>query len=137
MVSYLPLTLISMVSLGVFYFLVKLISGNIATIVIPFIGNIVIVLVIFVYLRHTGTPIIPRRKIYLVYTFLVAIPLSVALIALYTAIARGPMSVVMPVYGLSLLVTAFLGIVVLREKVTGARLLGLALAAGAIILLSL
>ncbi len=137
MVSYLPLTLISMASLGVFYFLVKLISGNIATIVIPLIGNIVIVVVITTYLRFTGTPIIPKRKIYLLYTLLVAIPLSVALIALYTAIALGPMSVVMPVYGLNVLVTAFLGIVVLREKVTVARLLGLALAAGAIILLSL
>lgn len=137
MVSYLPLTLISMASLGVFYFLVKLISGNIATIVIPLIGNIVIVGVIITYLRLTGTPIIPKRRIYLLYTLLVAIPLSVALIALYTAIALGPMSVVMPVYGLSVLVTAFLGIVVLREKVTVSRLLGLALAAGAIILLSL
>ena len=137
MVSYLPLTLISMASLGVFYFLVKLISGNIATIVIPLIGNIVIVAVIITYLRLTGTPIIPKRKIYLLYTLLVAIPLSVALIALYTAIALGPMSVVMPVYGLSVLVTAFLGIVVLREKVTVARLLGLVLAAGAIILLSI
>ena len=137
MVSYLPLTLISMASLGVFYFLVKLISGNIATIVIPLIGNIVIVVVITTYLRFTGTPVIPKRKIYLLYTLLVAIPLSVALIALYTAIALGPMSVVMPVYGLSVLVTAFLGIVVLREKITVARLLGLALAAGAIILLSL
>jgi transporter family protein len=126
-----------MASLGVFYFLVKLISGNIATIVIPLIGNIVIVGVIITYLRLTGTPIIPKRRIYLLYTLLVAIPLSVALIALYTAIALGPMSVVMPVYGLSVLVTAFLGIVVLREKVTVSRLLGLALAAGAIILLSL
>jgi len=136
-VSYLPLTLISMASLGVFYFLVKLISGNIATIVIPLIGNIVIVVVIITYLRLTGTPIIPKRKIYLLYTLLVAIPLSVALIALYTAIALGPMSVVMPVYGLSVLVTAFLGIVALREKVTVSRLLGLVLAAGAIVLLSL
>ncbi len=137
MVSYLPLTLISMASLGVFYFLVKLISGNIATIVIPLIGNIVIVVVIITYLRLTGTPIIPKRRIYLLYTLLAAIPLSVALIALYTAIALGPMSVVMPVYGLSVLVTAFLGIVALREKVTVSRLLGLVLAAGAIVLLSL
>ncbi|MEE8318365.1 MAG: EamA family transporter [Dehalococcoidales bacterium] len=135
--SYLPLTLISMASLGVFYFLVKLISGNIATIVIPLIGNIVIVVVIITYLRLTGTPIIPKRRIYLLYTLLAAIPLSVALIALYTAIALGPMSVVMPVYGLSVLVTAFLGIVALREKVTVSRLLGLVLAAGAIVLLSL
>ena len=137
MVSYLSLTLISMASLGVFYFLVKLISGNIATIVIPLIGNIVIVVVTITYLRLTGTPIIPKRRIYLLYTLLAAIPLSVALIALYTAIALGPMSVVMPVYGLSVLVTAFLGIVALREKVTVSRLLGLVLAAGAIVLLSL
>lgn len=134
--SYLPLTLISMVSLGVFYFFVKLISAHIATMMIPAVGNIVIVLVMFIYLRCVKTPIIPKRKIYLVYSLLVAIPLVVALLALYTAIARGPISVVMPIYGLSALVTSLLGILVLREKVSVERVLGLALAIVAIILLS-
>lgn len=137
MISYLLLTIVSMVSLGIFYFLVKLISAHIATIVVPFIGNFVIVLVMFTYLRRTKTPIVPKRKIYLLYSFLVAVPLSVALIALYTAIANGPMSVVMPIYGLNVLVTALLGILFLREKVTPVRLLGLILAVAAIILLSL
>jgi transporter family protein len=135
--SYLFLTIVSIVSLGIFYFLVKLISAHIATIVVPFIGNIIIVLVMFTYLRRTKTPIIPKRRIYLLYSFFVSIPLSVALIALYTAIASGPMSVVMPIYGLSVLVTALLGILFLREEVTPARILGLILAVSAIILLSL
>jgi len=126
-----------MVSLGVFYFFVKLISAHITTMVIPFIGNIVIVLVMFTYLRYVKTPIIPKRKIHLVYPLLVAIPLVVALLALYTAIDRGPMSVVMPVYGLSILVTSILGIFFLREKVSRQRVLGLTFAVAAIVLLSL
>lgn len=135
--SYLPLTLTSMLSLGVFYFLVKLISENINTLVVPLIGNVVIALVIYGYLRHSGTPVMPERKRYLVYALLVAVPLSAALIALYLAIARGPMSVVMPIYGLSVTITALLGIAVLRERVTRRRLLGLLLATAAIVLLSL
>ena len=137
MMSYLFLTIVSTISLGLFYFLVKLISPNIAAIVVPFAGNIVIVLFMITYLLRTRTPVIPKRKIYIVYSFLAAIPLSGALIALYSAIAKGPMSVVMPIYGLSLLVTVVLGIIFMQEKISRTRLLGLICAVSAIILISL
>jgi len=88
--GYLPLTFTSVLSLGVYYFLVK-----------------------------------------------ISIPLVIALLAIYIAIARGPVSVVLPVYGLNALVTAFLGIMVLREKVSLQRVLGLICAVSAIVLLSL
>ena len=135
--SYLPLTLISMVSFGVYYFLVKIISVHVASTVILFLGIIVFSVVAFIYLYITRTPIIPKRRIYLVHSFLVSIPLVIALLTIYIAIARGPVSVVMPVYGLNALVTALLGMVVLREKVSRQRVLGLICAVGAIILLSL
>ena len=135
--SYLPLTLISMVSLGVYYFLVKIISVHIASTVILFLGIIVFSVVAFTYLYITRTPIIPKRRIYLVHSFLVSVPLVIALLAIYIAIARGPVSVVLPVYGLNALVTAFLGIIVLREKVSLQRVLGLICAVSAIVLLSL
>lgn len=135
--SYLPLILISMVSLGVYYFLVKIITVHVASTVILFLGNIVVSVVAFTYLHITRTPIIPKRRIYLVHSFLVSVPLVIALLTIYIAIARGPVSVVMPVYGLNALVTALLGMVVLREKISRQRVLGLIFAVSAIVLLSL
>jgi len=135
--GYLPLTFISVLSLGVYYFLVKIISVHVASPVILFCGTIVISVVTFLYLRLSKTPIIPERRIYIVHSFLVSIPLVIALLAIYIAIARGPVSVVLPVYGLNALITAFLGIIVLREKVSLQRVLGLICAVSAIILLSL
>jgi len=135
--SYLPLTLISMVFLGVYYFLVKIISVHVASTVILFVSITVFSVVAFTYLYITRTPIIPKRRIYLVHSFLVSVPLVIALLTIYIAIAQGPVSVVMPVYGLNALVTAFLGMVVLREKISRQRVLGLIFAVSAIVLLSL
>jgi transporter family protein len=126
-----------MVSLGVYYFLVKIISVHVNSTVILFVGNIVISVVLFIYLNISKTPIIPKRRIYIVYSFLVAMPLVIALITIYVAIVRGPVSVVMPIYVLNAMVTALLGIVVLREKVSTQRIFGLVLAISAIVLLSL
>jgi len=125
-----------MVSLGVYYFLVKLISTHVASPVILLIGTIIVFLVIYLYLYFTKTPILPKRKIYIVHSLLISIPLVIALLAFYLAIARGPVSIVMPVYGLNAMVTALLGILALREKVSVIRGLGLVLAIAAIALLS-
>lgn len=135
--GYLPLTLISMLSLGIYYFLVKIISVHVASTVILFCGTIVISVVIFLYLYFSRTTIIPEHRIYIVHSFLVSIPLVIALLTIYMAIARGPVSVVLPVYGLNALVTALLGIIFLHEKVSWQRVLGLICAVSAIVLLSI
>jgi transporter family protein len=93
--------------------------------------------VVFIYLYITKTTIIPKQRIYIVHSFLVSIPLVIALITIYMAVAKGPVSVVLPVYGLNALVTALLGIIVLHEKVSWQRILGLMCAASAIVLLSI
>ena len=79
----------------------------------------------------------PKRKIYLLYVVLISIPLAVAILTLYMAIDLGPISVVMPIYGLNAMLTALLGIVILRESITKGRLIGAFAAVGAIVLLSL
>ncbi len=135
--SYLPLVLISMVSLGVYYFLVKLLSVHVPSLVIILIGSMITIPVISTYLFFTQKSILPKRKIYTLYALIVSIPMVIGLFAYYSAIARGPVSVVTPIYGLNTMVTAFLGIFVLREKVSVTRVLGLILAVAAIVLLSL
>ena len=134
--SYLLLSLISMVSLGVYYFLVKLLSVHVSSLVIILIGTMVSVPVIYTYLLFTQASILPKRKIYTVYSLIISIPMVIALLAYYSAIARGPVSVVTPIYGLNAMVAALLGIFVLREKVSAMRALGLILAVASIVLLS-
>ena len=134
--NYLPLAFITMVFLGVHYFLVKLLSRHVSGVVIAFWGSSVVALVLVAYIYFTGTPVIPGQKIYLVYALLISIPLAVAILTLYMAIDRGPISVVMPIYGLNAMLTALLGIVILRESVTVAKVIGLVLAMTAVVLLS-
>ena len=134
--NYLPLALITMVLLGVHYFLVKIISPHIAGPVIALAGCIVIIPVILAYIYFTKTPIIPEQKIYLGYALLIAVPVAIGILTLYVAIARGPVSVVMPIYGLNAVMTALLGILFLREAVSVERVFGLVFAVAAIVLLS-
>ena len=134
--NYLPLALITMVGLGVHYFLAKLISPHISSPVIAFIGGAVYFPVVLGYIYFTKTPIMPEQKIYVLYAILIAIPMAIGVLTLYLAIDRGPVSVVMPIYGLNAMVAALLGIIVLHELVTIPKIVGMVLAVIAIVLLS-
>ncbi len=134
--NYLPLAITTMLLFGTHYFLVKLISPHIASPIIAFLGSVVVVPIVLTYIYFTGTPFVPQQKVYLLYALLIAIPLAIGILALYMAIDKGPVSVVMPIYGLNGMMTAFLGILILRESVTVERVLGLVLAVAAIVLLS-
>jgi len=78
----------------------------------------------------------PEQKVYLWYAILIGIPAAVAILTLYLAIGKGPVSVVMPIYGLNAMVTALLGILILHEPVSVQKVVGLVLAVAAIVLLS-
>jgi len=134
--NYLPLALITMVGLGIHYFLAKLISPHISSPTIAFLGAVIFFPLVFAYIYFTKTPIMPEQKIYVGYAILIGIPMAIAILTLYLAIARGPVSVVMPIYGLNAMVTALLGILVLHEPVTATKVTGLVLAVAAIVLLS-
>ena len=133
---YLALALTTMVLLGVHYFLAKVISPHIPSAVIALVSMIAFVPLLFGYLWFTKTPIMPEEPKYFWYAVLIGIPVAVGVLTLYMAIARGPVSVVMPIYGLNAMITVLLGILFLQEAVTVSKVAGLALAAGAIVLLS-
>lgn len=135
--GYLLLTFISMSSFGVYYFLVKILSIHIPSPVIALISNAVALLVIYSYIYFTKVPILPKRKIYIVYSLIISVPISIGLIILYLAIERGPVSIVMPIIGINSMVAVLLGISILRERVTIRKGLGVLLAVAAIVLLSL
>jgi len=133
--NYLPLSLITMVCLGVHYFLAKLISPHISSPVIALLGGAIFFPLVFAYIYFTKTPIMPEQKVYIGYAILISIPMAIAILTLYLAIAKGPVSVVMPVYGLNAMVTVVLGIIVLHEPITATKVTGLVLAVVAIVLL--
>ena len=134
--GYLPLAIITMVLFGVHYFLAKVISPHINSSVIVLAGSIVIVPIILAYIYFTKTPIMPEQKIYLVYAFLIGVPMAIGCLTLYMAIAKGPVSIVMPIYALNAMLVSLLGILVLHESVTVEKVLGLVFAVAAIVLLS-
>ncbi len=134
--NYVTLALITMVGLGIHYFLAKLISPHISSPVIALLGGAIFFPLVFAYIYFTKTPIMPEQKVYIGYAILIGIPLAIAILTLYLAIAKGPVSVVMPIYGLNAMVTVILGIIVLHEPVTIPKVAGLVLAVVAIVLLS-
>ncbi len=133
--DYLPLTLIAMVLIGVHYFLVKLISPHVSGPTVAFLSCFLIAPAVYAYIYFTDTPFAPEQKIYLGYTFLIVVLLAIAVLTLYMAIQRGPVSVVMPIPGLNAMITAILGILFLNEAVSVEKVLGLVLAVAAIVLL--
>ena len=134
--NYVTLALITMVGLGIHYFLAKLISPHIPSPVIALLGGAIFFPLVFAYIYFTKTPIMPEQKVYIGYAILIGIPMAIAILTLYLAIAKGPVSVVMPIYGLNAMVTVILGIIVLHEPVTIPKVAGLVLAVVAIVLLS-
>ena len=134
--GYLPLALITMLFFGIHYFFVKVISPHITSPQIALAGAVVYFPTIFAFLYFTKTPIMPEQTIYWWYAVLIGIPMSIGVITIYMAVARGPVSVVMPIYGLNALVTVLLGILILHEPVSVPRVIGLIFAVAAIVLLN-
>lgn len=134
--GYLPLALITLVLLGVHYFLAKVISPHISSPAIALLGGVAYFPIVLGYIYFTKTPIMPEEKSYFWYAILIGIPMAIGILTLYMAIAKGPVSVVMPIYGLNAMVTVLLGIIILHEPVTVPKIAGLVLAVAAIVLLS-
>ncbi len=124
-----------MAFLGVHYFLVKLISSRVTGPTVLLLGNILLTATLSAYIYFTDTPFIPEQRIYLGYTFLIGVLLTIGVLTLYIAIQRGPLSTVMPIFGLNAVITAILGILVLQEMVSLERVLGIIFAMVAIVLL--
>jgi transporter family protein len=54
----------------------------------------------------------------------------------YTAIARGPLSVVIPIFNMNLIIPAVLGFLFLNEPMTVSKILGLIFASLAVVFLT-
>lgn len=73
---------------------------------------------------------------YALFTYMAGIALALAVVGYFTALSKGPASVVVPIYGLFIVGGAVLGIVVLDEPITGQKLLGIGFACLSVILIA-
>ncbi len=132
--DYLTLSLLSMVLIGFNTFAVKLIATHLhpALILITKFGIGAIGL--FFYLSYTKVPIVWNKHI--ACGCLIGLWWSGIMVLYYTAIARGPLSVVIPIFSLNLVIPAVLGFIFLSEPLTVSKGLGLVFACLAVILLA-
>ena len=79
------------------------------------------------YFRHPKTPLIVAW----------GVALAVGLLAYYRALALGPVSVVVPIYGLFIAVSSAIGVALFDETLTKRKVAGVVLAVIAIVLMSL
>ncbi|MFC1956200.1 EamA family transporter [Chloroflexota bacterium] len=133
--DYLILAIIAMVFMGIHYFLVRLISSRVTGPTVLLLSCLSFIPISAAYIYFTDIPFIPEQRIYLVYAFFVNILLTIGILSLYIAIQRGPLSAVMPIFGLNAVITAILGVLVLHEMVSWERALGIIFAMIAIVLL--
>ena len=132
--DYLTMTLLSMVLIGFNTFAVKLVSQNLhpALLLVTKFGIGLVGL--FFYLSYSKVPLVLNKHI--LYGCLVGLWWSGIMVLYYTAIAHGPLSVVIPLFNLNLVIPAVLGFIFLHEPMTVAKVLGLIFACLSVILLS-
>jgi transporter family protein len=71
-----------------------------------------------------------------VYIYAAGVFLAVGILAYYRALALGPVSVVVPIFGMFIVGSAVVGVVVFDESVTARKAVGVALAVVAVYLVS-
>jgi len=71
-----------------------------------------------------------------IYAYAAGIALTVGIIAYYRALAAGPVSVVVPIFGMFIATSSIVGIAVLDEPLTARKVSGIALAIAAVYLTS-
>lgn len=79
------------------------------------------------YLRHRYAPLV----------VVMGVLLTVGLLTYYRALELGPVSVVVPIYGLFIVVSSAIGVAVLGETMTKRKVAGVLLSVAAIVLISL
>lgn len=135
---YLALSLVAFGAYSLVAPLLKIAMQDIPSTPAVFMSNFVLLLVAGVamawkgvspvpYLRHPKTPHIIG----------IGILLTVGLLTYYRALDLGPVSVVVPIYGLFIAISSIIGIVAFDEAVTARKLAGIFFAVLAIVLMSI
>jgi len=134
---YLGYAFVALVAYSLVAPLVKLALPRVPSTPAVFLSNLVLFVLVGGFLAWTGESPWPYlRHRYAGLIALSGVLLTVGLLTYYRALELGPVSVVVPLYGLFIVVSAFVGIVVFGEEVTLRKLAGIAFSVLAIALIS-
>jgi len=117
--------------------LVKLATAEIPSDVVLVISNgILLVVGIGIVLASdvSVTPYLTHDRA--MYAYAAGIALTVGIVAYYRALAAGPVSVVVPIFGMFIATSSIIGIAFLDEPLTARKVSGIALAVAAVYLTS-
>ena len=136
--SYVGLALVSMVSYGITSIFLKVAMRQTPPEVALVITNTMLIIAGIAFMIVRGSSIQAHLKLDWPTLFLAmaGVTLSVSILSYYTALSRGPASVVVPIFALSFAVAGVLAVIFLGEAVKTTRILGLLMATGAIVLLT-
>jgi transporter family protein len=132
--DYLELALLGMVMFGLELSISKLATGRISAESIALLRCIVASLIIAAFMMTYKIPLSMSR--FSVYACVAGIVMGVGFILIFRAFSKGPASVVAPIMGLSCVIPALFGMIILHEPITISKLAGLAFACVAIVLIS-
>jgi len=117
--------------------LVKLATADIPSDVVLLISNgmlVVAAIGIILISDVSVTPYLTHERS--LYAYGAGLALTVGIISYYRALAAGPVSVVVPIFGMFIATSSILGIAFLDEPLTGRKVAGIGLAVAAIYLTS-
>ncbi|MCX2818405.1 EamA family transporter [Haladaptatus sp. F3-133] len=117
--------------------LVDLATREIPSSTAALMSNTVLVVVAAGVVAYTGewdTSYLTGRSA--VYIYAAGVCLAVGILAYYRALAEGPVSVVVPIFGLFLAASSVLGVVFFEETVTTRKVVGITLALVSVYLIS-
>ncbi len=133
MENYLIFAVIAVLGFGTHDFLVKLLSVHMSATLIAGIAGTVGGICIMIYALTQG--MVPQVNKFTLYAVLIGILFGIGYAAYVLAIAKGPLSVAMPIVAMWFLIPVILGIIILHEGVTISKVAGIVMAGGAIFLL--
>ncbi|ELZ25524.1 EamA family transporter [Natrinema limicola] len=133
--EYLLWVIVALVAYGLMAPLTSVVTTDVPPAVALFLSTTIFLCLTAVVLVVTGTGSLsdvtsPSAGI----VYVAGLFLSAGILAYYQALERGPVSVVVPIYGLFIVGSSIIGIVFLGEDLTATRAAGIVVAAAAIYL---
>ena len=135
---YLAYALLAFLAYSLVAPLIKLALVDLPSTPTVFLSNFVLLVVVGGVMAYQGESPLPYlRHPYAPLLAFSGVLLTVGLLTYYRALALGPVSVVVPIYGLFIVVSAFIGVVAFDEILTRRKVAAIAFSVLAIALISI
>jgi len=136
--AYLKFSILAFVTYSLVAPLLKIAMETIPSTPAVFFSNFVLLVVVGSVLVYRGESPVPYfRHRYTLHIVGLGVLLTVGLLTYYRALELGPVSIVVPIYGLFIVVSSVIGIVAFDETLTARKIAGIFFSVLAIVLVSI